>query len=252
MQPETDLTPQPTRELSPLSLYQQALEKGLDPDKLSKLLDLHERIEAKRSEQAYTEAFRRVQERIPVIVKDKNGQNNSYAKLETIQEVLRPILRSEGFTVSTTEADCPKEHHIRVKTTIAHTGGHKTEHFGDFPIDGAGARRWRSHVPAIQETDRASPMPGGVYLLCMIFDIAIAGQDTNGVNPNALIDDLEVLKLNDLITNCPALDAERFYAWVSSVAKRPIKDLKDLPKHCFPIVEKQLLTKKGGGAKTSS
>ena len=242
MQPETDLTPQPTRELSPLSLYQQALEKGLDPDKLSKLLDLHERIEAKRSEQAYTEAFRRVQERIPVIVKDKNGQNNSYAKLETIQEVLRPILRSEGFTVSTTEADCPKENHIRVKTTIAHTGGHKTEHFGDFPIDGAGAKG--GGVMSAIQGNGSSITYARRYLLCMIFDIAIAGQDTNGVNPNALIDDLEVLKLNDLITNCPALDAERFYAWVSSLAKRPIKDLKDLPKHCFPIVEKQLLTKK--------
>src|SRR5688500_7163370 len=123
-----ELTTTPT-ETNPLALLQTAVERGLDPDQLGKLMDLQERWERNLALKAYAESLNAVQRELPAIIKDAvNPHNRSrYAKLETIQNVAKPIYTSHGFSISWSEGPPQREGWQHVILKVRHAGGHVEE-----------------------------------------------------------------------------------------------------------------------------
>lgn len=123
-----------------------------DPEKLAAVpVDTVERLWAIdreiREDQArreYYAALNRVQKRLtehPVIKDARNTQTGSmFARAEKVDATLDPILTEEGFSCSTSTAECPLEDHIRIEMRVFHVGGHSEIHHLDAPIDDRGAK----------------------------------------------------------------------------------------------------------------
>ena len=82
-----------------------AMNPDIDVDKMSKLLDMQERIMNKNAEIAFNQAMTRLQPKMPYIPKKAKIMNKTggvqsfYAKYEEIDRLVRPLYTGEGFSV---------------------------------------------------------------------------------------------------------------------------------------------------------
>src|SRR5437899_340628 len=94
----------PVRVQNPLALLQAAIDKGMDPDKLGKLMDLAERWEKNQAANTFAEAIRTFQSEMPAVPKGnpvygKNrdaGPQYHFADFADIMDVAQPILQKCG------------------------------------------------------------------------------------------------------------------------------------------------------------
>lgn len=108
------------------------VERGITPENveaLTQLTTLYERMEDRRAESQFAQAFMELQAAIPRIeankpVPDKNGNvKYHFAPYEEIMEKVRPVLQQHGFSVSfSSEFDGPR---VVQFCTLHHVGGHK-------------------------------------------------------------------------------------------------------------------------------
>lgn len=156
-----------------------ALHPDLPVEKLEKLLDMQIRVRAIEAEQAFSSAMAKVQAELPTIVRDSpNTQTNSkYAKHEKIAKAIKPIYTREGFSITFSEGDTPKEKHIRIVGILRHSAGHKETHFIDVAIDDVGIQG------KVNKTQTHAEASSGTYgrrlLTCLMFDVAL-GNDNDG------------------------------------------------------------------------
>lgn len=124
-----------------------AIERGVDADALEKLVALHERLEARKAEQAFNEALQQFQERVPVIPKNKRVNyatkqggkvDYSYSTFDHIADTIRPLMTKLklNYSFSTEPMDNKR---LMVKCIVRHQDGHFVE--STFPVDvDAGAK----------------------------------------------------------------------------------------------------------------
>lgn len=85
----------------PMVLLQSAIEKGLDPDQLGKLMDLQERYERKVAETAFANALAAFQSECPPIGKLRRAADRfKYAAFEDIMRIVSPLLAKNGITIA--------------------------------------------------------------------------------------------------------------------------------------------------------
>src|SRR6202035_1152887 len=124
-------------QVNPLMLLQSAIEKGIDPEKLGKLMDLVETWNKNRAAEAFANAIRDFQSSCPAVeksspVRGKKAADGSpgpihyhFAPLEDVMEVAQPHLTACGIVV--TWDTCPDGQslkttcHVRVGTHVEHT-----------------------------------------------------------------------------------------------------------------------------------
>jgi hypothetical protein len=100
---------------TPLSLIEAAIEKGIDPDKLGKLLDLQERWERSEAAKEFAAALAGFQKACPMVqkkraVKSKDGnQKYKFAGFEDVIQVAKPHLATFGiyYSFSSPQLDGP-------------------------------------------------------------------------------------------------------------------------------------------------
>jgi len=118
-----------------------AIERGVDADALEKLVALHERLEARKAEQAFNEALQQFQERVPVIPKNKRVNyatkqggkvDYSYSTFDHVADTIRPLMTDLGlhYSFSTEPMDGKR---LMVKCIVRHIDGHSIE--STFPVD---------------------------------------------------------------------------------------------------------------------
>lgn len=192
---------QPTQleRAEPLQLYQMALEKGLDPDKLGKLLDLHERIMSQRAEEAFDLAMNAVQGEVPAVIHDaKNQQTGStYAMLDTVQRAVKPVYIKHGFSLSWSEGEINANGLHEIIMTVRHVGGHTERHRGWYPVDGEGPKGGRT-MNTLQGTVSAHTYAQR-DMMRQLFNIVLAGQDTDGNATNGGLTDDQTATINNLL-----------------------------------------------------
>ena len=119
-----------------------ARDKAIDPDKLAKLIDLQERIFIHQARERFDTAFAAMQAELPaidkkgkILNKDKTTLRSTYARLEDIHAVIKPILQKHGFSIRhRTEWPADKPGIIRVVGIL--TGyGHREESAFEAPAD---------------------------------------------------------------------------------------------------------------------
>jgi ERF superfamily len=132
-----------------------AKDPSVDVNKLQALLDMQRGMESRAAEAEFNRDFIAMQERLPRIKKDgsllypvnKNQPDgpqrlvSKYAKWETIDEAIRPILKDHGFALSFTTAPRTGDGGGLIVTAILrHRAGHSTETPIPIPLDTSGGK----------------------------------------------------------------------------------------------------------------
>lgn len=180
-----------------------ALEKAasnpdVDVDKMKALLDMQERIIAKRAEAAFNQAMAAAQAEMgPVSADATNPQTRSrYATYHKLDKALRPIYTKHGFAISFDESESPKPDHIRVLAYVMHRDGHTRTYHKDLPADGKGAKG--GDVMTKTHAAGAAQSYGMRYLLKGIFNVAIGEDDDDGNSGPRAVPTISESQLADL------------------------------------------------------
>lgn len=210
---------------NPLALIQSAIDKGMDPDKLGKLMDLQERWEKNRAAEEFAIAVSQFQAKCPTILKSRKAIlpgkfDYQYASYDNVMKQASPILAECGLAVSYSTKPAPNgiEMTCRVRKGI---------HF--------------------EETTLTAPIPAGVvndtqrcamaltymkrYALCLALNIVVTDEDDDGASALETITPEEKKEIFSLIDECAQLgnpiDIPRFVEWLQ------ISTLNELPRNQF-------------------
>lgn len=121
----------------------------VDPEKLIRLYDLHERMQAGSAKKAFFAAMSQMQPELPVIEHtkrisyfskklNKQIEKSSYTPYEDIDEQIRPIYTKYGFSLSF-EIDQTQERPI-ITCIVMHEAGHFTRTSIQLPADMSGEK----------------------------------------------------------------------------------------------------------------
>jgi hypothetical protein len=162
-------------------IAQAVLDPRLDVEKMSKLLDMQERILEQERRQQFAEALAQLQARIPQIdkhgaIQDNSGKvRNKYAKYEDIDIVLRPMIADAGFSVTFNEEDATAAGR-RYSCTLLHRGGHSVTKYLTLPLDSSGSKNSIQGAGSTFSYARR-------YLLTAHLNLVQRGEDIDGNDP---------------------------------------------------------------------
>jgi hypothetical protein len=187
---------------------------SVDLDKLQRLLDMREKIDAQQRERAFNDAMAAAQaEMRPVAADANNPQTKSkYASYAALDRALRPVYTRHGFALSfNTSPDAPADY-VRVLCDVTNAG-HSRRYQIDMPADGKGAKG--GDVMTKTHATGSATSYGMRYLLKMIFNIAVGEADDDGnaasnTKPRERITEKQLADLNALLqkTDTPAANVQ--------------------------------------------
>lgn len=154
-----------------------AKDPSVDIDKMERLIAMQERMQAKAAELDFDNAMADAQSRMSAVRADaSNPQTRSkYASYYTLDQAIRPVYTDHGFSLSFDTGDGAPDGCVRVVCKVAHRGGHRERHHIDMPSDGKGAKG--GDVMTKTHAMGSAVTYGKRYLLGMIFNVAIGGDD---------------------------------------------------------------------------
>jgi hypothetical protein len=148
-----------------------AADPQCDIEKMERLMAMHERMQAKSAQTEYNAALAAMQCDIPSIAERGAGHNKiTYATLEDINDVIKPIMQRYGFAMS-----FKVEHAqggISVTGILMHRAGHREETTMLLPSDTSGSK---NAVQAVGSTISY----GKRYGICAMLNIS-TGDDVDG------------------------------------------------------------------------
>ena len=181
------------REPTPMDLMERAIALGPQGvEMLKELTALKLQLEDRAAKTEYIAAMAKLAPLLPVVDRNghvkyegkdgKPGMNRKYGKYEDIDEAIRPLYSAEGFSVSwkTEEGQGGK---IRMVGECSHRQGHSKEFKIDLPHYSMGGK---NAILAIASTVLGY---GRRILTTMIFNVRVAGQDTDGENPTPITEE---------------------------------------------------------------
>jgi hypothetical protein len=155
---------------NPMSLVQSAIEKGLDVEALTKLMDLQERWESNQAKKEYFHAFNHFQTTVPAIKKLKTGHNCMYAPLGDIAEQIKPSLQECDLSY---RFEQDHSNGVTVTCIVSHVSGHSERTTMTAPPDTSGKKNpIQSIASAVTYLQR--------YTLISALGITTADEDTDG------------------------------------------------------------------------
>lgn len=224
-----------------LALIDKALDKGADADQLDKITAIVQRMMAAQAQAAYQSDMNACQRAMPTILKTKAAKNSKYAALEDIVAAITPVYTAHGFALSFDTAESPLPDHMRVVCDVLHTAGHRERRHLDLPIDGVGAKGGQMAMSALQGHG-STVAYGRRYLTAMIFNLTVAGEDTDAGHAAIFVTEEQEAELGRLIDESGA-NLDKFLAWAQ------VHRLADVRADNFKTVRNELLRKlKGKGA----
>jgi hypothetical protein len=132
---------QPPAETSDLAMQivSMAANKDIDVAKLEKLIEMQERVTRSQAEAAFNRAFAEMQADLPVISARTQGDKWKYATLEDIVDVVRPILKRFGFSLSH-RTEWPDKDTLKVVGILSHVQGHSRQSEFQSTADKSGSK----------------------------------------------------------------------------------------------------------------
>lgn len=178
--PQIGNLPAPVQPATMLDIIDRASrDPSVDIDKLERLINMKERMEARQAQAAYDNAMAEAQkEMAPIRADMENKQTKSrYASYAQLDNAIRPIYSRHGFALSFDTGDAPNPTEVRVLCTVS-CHGHRESKKIDMPADGKGpqgaAVMTRTHATG------AAASYGQRYLLKLIFNLAVGDVDDDG------------------------------------------------------------------------
>lgn len=195
---------QPT--VTPLVLLQQAIDKGLNTDDLTKLMDLQERYERNRAAESYGAAVAEFQKRCPIITKDRavnaGPLKYQYASFDDVMKKAGPVLSECGIALSfSTERN---DTGIRVTVKIR-VGIHAEECTLDVPIPDMKVNATQRYGAALSYAKR--------YALCAALNIVVSDEDDDANSAYDPITEEQELEITAFLDE-HQLAKEPFLKWL--------------------------------------
>ena len=164
----------------------------VDLQKMEKIMQMYQEVEAKKAERLYNAAMADLQGAIPSIKRDgiipnKDGTPRSYySKYETIMDAIQPQLTEHGIAISFRTSF--ENNQAIVKCVITHKDGHNENTTMTLPFDSSGSK---NSVQAIGSSLSYAKR----YALCLILNIPTGGEDDDGnsAEPGVKQTELQVL-----------------------------------------------------------
>lgn len=149
----------------------------VDVAKLEKIIELQERVIAHNARSAFEAAYARMQPQIPQIAEKgqivvKGSVRSTYARLEDIHEVVKPILAQFGFALRH-RTEWPGDGVIRIVGILSHEEGHSEESAFEALMDRS---EFRTDIQSMGSTVSY----GRRYTTLDLLNIATRAQDNDG------------------------------------------------------------------------
>ena len=205
------------------ALLHLAVEKGTPVDQLSKLVDLHERMEARQAAKDFADAMAHFQAECPSIKKSSSanivtsggGQfAYTYAELDEIARTINPILAKHGLSYTwDTSAD---EKMLTVVCTVRHINGHSISSSFILPVESKSAMSAQQKYGAAQTFASRKSLSAALGL-------TTTDSDTDGKSedPVTITEDQQTV-LSDLLKEAQATPS-RFYKYLGVTSLAEIK-----------------------------
>lgn len=188
-----------------------ASDPACDINKLERLMEMHERMQAQTAKQLYDEALSQMQEEMPMIgerggIKDKNGRiQSTYALWEDVNEMIKPVMAKHGFAI--TFRTPRNERGIEVEGVLSHRAGHRESTSIVLPVDATGSK---NGVQAVA----SSVSYGKRYTAGLLLNITTTGEDDDGNGPVAQltprVTSVQATQLATLLEKCSDKAKEAF------------------------------------------
>lgn len=162
-----------------VSLFERlAMDPNVPVEKLEKLIELQERIMRFNAQAAFNAAFSKMHPEIPTI--DEHGRievrgqlRSTYAPLEDIHDVIKPILAKHGFAIRHRTEWPTDKAVIRIVGILSHEAGHSEESTFEAPADKS---EYRSDIQSMGSTVSY----GRRYTTLDLLNIATRKADNDG------------------------------------------------------------------------
>ncbi len=194
-----------------------AQDPNVDVEKMHGLLDVQERMMNKQAEIIFNNALGDLQAELPRIKKDSTIMHKTniiakYAKYETIDAVIRPLLQEHGFSLRYNTRESSGK--VVVTGTLAHRDGHSITDEIPLSIDSSGAK---NNVQGVGSTIAY----GKRYLVGMLLNLVFEGEDDDGNGASFLpitADQAKELKdkIEELNNKGIEIDIKKFLEYVGA------------------------------------
>lgn len=132
-----------------------AADPAVDIGKLEALMAMQERVLNKQNAQLFAASMADAQAEMMPVVKDRTNTHigNRYARLEAIDNAIRPIYANHGFSVRY-RCDNASPGTVKVVCILSHRAGHIEESSIEAPLDaaGSGGKTNKTGVQAVGST----------------------------------------------------------------------------------------------------
>lgn len=212
-------SPQTLQQASEVSEFISMIERAardpaVDVAKLKGLLELRADVEAMRAKREFSMAMTKAQTAMrPIAADATNPQTKSkYASYPALDKAIRPLYIAQGFSLSFNTGEGAPENCVRVLCYVDHDSGHERIYHIDMPADGKGAKG--GDVMTKTHATGSAVTYGMRYLLKMIFNIAVGGDDDGNAagNTDKFITPEQVAALEKLIKETGG-DVAKFVAF---------------------------------------
>lgn len=157
-------------------------DRSLDVTKMRELFELQKDFMKMQAEQAFAEAFNKLQAELPMVEKNgKNSKGQSFATYEDAMIVVGPLLAKHGFSVTVSEDGAITEYGIPFVLWLKHVQGHKEPTRRTFPMDKAAIGPKGPIRGEIQDAGSTTTYARR-YLLFQALNIVAKGEDADGEN----------------------------------------------------------------------
>jgi len=225
-QPPQTTTPDPM-----VSMIERiAMSPDLPIDRLERMMDMKERMDAKEAEQQFNTAFAQASAEFPAIPMNGEGHNRKpYAKHSDIVKYTRPTLAKHGLSLSWDTV--VKDGSVIVTAILSHIGGHARRTEMILPADTSGSK---NAVQAVGSTQTY----GMRYSAQAILGLSLGEDvDDDAQSLNERITPDQAQGLRDLITETGS-DEAKLCAFFK------VQRLEDLPGKIYPRADAMLRAKK--------
>jgi hypothetical protein len=191
---------------NPMAILAMAVERGLDPAGIKELAELAWKQEDRKAAQEFNDALMQFQDDCPTIPKSAtaniashsgSGYSYKWAPLETIDAIVRPVLRRLGFSYSwDTAVDGGM---LTATCTLRHVNGHKESSSFACPTESnnPGMSKQQKHAGTDTFARR--------YSLTAVLGLTTTDEDTDGADPTP-ITEKQVADIDCLIADIGGLD----------------------------------------------
>ncbi len=218
-----------------VTLIRAAIDKGVDPEQLSKLLDLEERWQRNQAANAFAAAITGFQSECPMVRKGRQAQFSGkdaykFASFDDVMRVARPLLSKYAIVVTFTTATSEKG---MVVTCRIRVGTHCEETSLDMPIPEMRVNDTQKAGAALSYLKR--------YALCAALNIVVTDEDDDASQQFDTVDSTDVEQLNILIEE-KGVDLARFLKY-ANVERLDLIPKSEMPKLLDMLKRKKAVTK---------